>query len=279
MEIRWIHGYLRPHLLPCVILPRFCGTVVHFPVRGGSGASINEDETLKNDNLGGALAIEKDYGKNWRLSAGARVLRDDVTFTQMVDVFNRDSVVLFGNRLPTILTDAEGSVTELDGKLDDTAVTWRVALDFIPNDNLLVYGSVATGYKPGGCTAGWRWTRMAELEVGPRGFVRSQHQDDLADVVVLGHRGVPRAQFIDIHRLALVASGTFAGLHKTPCVFRRTQQVCRLKPSRKFFRRDQRDGLPAAPPTRSLHQIVPTRLRASANAVVASKSVPSGPHP
>ena len=42
-------------------------------------------------------------------------------------------------------------------------MTWRVALDYIPNDNMLVYASVARGYKAGGFNAGFTLNSLQYL--------------------------------------------------------------------------------------------------------------------
>jgi iron complex outermembrane receptor protein len=119
--------------------------------------TINLTYEQDRENIAGYGQITLDLSENWRVSAGARVLRDDLTFKQKVDIFAAGGVYLFGNQLPQSFVNPDGSVTELDGKLDDTAVTWRVALDFMPNDDMLIYGSVATGYKPGGFNAGFNF--------------------------------------------------------------------------------------------------------------------------
>ena len=111
--------------------------------------------TQDRENIAAYGQFTVDLGEKFRLSAGGRVLRDDVTFTQNVWFEIPAWNLRITNMLPRTIVNPDGSVQDLDGKLDDTAVTWRVALDFIPNDNVLVYGSVATGYKPGGFNAGF----------------------------------------------------------------------------------------------------------------------------
>ena len=106
------------------------------------------------ENIAGYGQVTWDLGQQWRISAGGRVLRDDVTFKQNVAAYVPPGNLLLTNQLPRTLENPDGTTTELDGKLDDTAVTWRVALDFIPNDDILVYASAATGYKPGGFNGG-----------------------------------------------------------------------------------------------------------------------------
>ena len=105
-----------------------------------------------------------DLGEKFRISAGGRVLRDDVTFQQSVQLYIPPSgPVILSNMLPRTIVAPDGSIEELDGKLDDTAVTWRVAVDFVPNDNIMLYGSVATGYKPGGFNGGFNLNPLQYL--------------------------------------------------------------------------------------------------------------------
>ena len=119
--------------------------------------TINLTYEQDRENIAGYGQLTLDLSEKFRVSAGARVLRDDLKFRQKVDIFAKGGVYLFGNQLPQSFVNPDGSVTELDGLLDDTAVTWRIAVDFIPNDDILVYGSVATGYKPGGFNAGFNF--------------------------------------------------------------------------------------------------------------------------
>ena len=105
-----------------------------------------------------------DLSEQWRISAGGRVLNDQVKFQQMVSLIVPPSgPTVVSNQLPRTIVNADGSVEELDGKLDDTAFTWRVALDFSPNDNVMIYGSVATGYKPGGFNGGFNLNPLQYL--------------------------------------------------------------------------------------------------------------------
>ena len=116
------------------------------------------------ENLAAYGQFSVDFGEQWRLSAGGRVLKDDVTFQQSVNLYIAPSgPVILSNMLPRTIVGADGSIEELDGKLDDTAFTWRVALDFIPNDNIMLYGSVASGYKPGGFNGGFNLNPLQYL--------------------------------------------------------------------------------------------------------------------
>ena len=116
------------------------------------------------ENLAAYGQVTFDLSEQWRISAGGRVLNDQVTFQQMVSLIVPPSgPTVVSNQLPRTIVNADGTVEELDGKLDDTAFTWRVALDFIPNDNVMIYGSIATGYKPGGFNGGFNLNPLQYL--------------------------------------------------------------------------------------------------------------------
>ena len=116
------------------------------------------------ENLAAYGQVTFDLSEQWRISAGGRVLNDEVTFQQMVSLIVPPSgPTVVSNQLPRTIVNADGTVEELDGKLDDTAFTWRVALDFIPNDNVMIYGSIATGYKPGGFNGGFNLNPLQYL--------------------------------------------------------------------------------------------------------------------
>ena len=131
-----------------------------YPFLPGRGELTYEQDR---ENIAAYGQFTMNLGEQWRFSAGGRVLKDDVTFTQDVrfEVPAWDLVIT--NQLPRTIVNPDGSIEELDGKLDDTAVTWRVALDYVPNDNILVYASVATGYKPGGFNAGFSLNALQYL--------------------------------------------------------------------------------------------------------------------
>ena len=132
-------------------LPGRIGYLDEFPPSPGRAELTYEQDR---ENLAGYGQVTWDIAEQWRLSAGGRVVRDDVTFTQSV-VFDLPSFGLtLSNMLPRTIVDVDGNTVELDGKTDDTAFTWRVALDYVPNDDILVYASVATGIKPGGFNGG-----------------------------------------------------------------------------------------------------------------------------
>ena len=92
----------------------------------------------------------------WNLEVGGRLLYDDVTFKSTVSFlfppYSNDpsDEGLVVARCPNLTPPLNLPCT-----LDDTAFTGRIALDWSPNDDVMVYGSFATGYKPGGFNGGF----------------------------------------------------------------------------------------------------------------------------
>ena len=73
----------------------------------------------------------------WTLTTGLRYTDESVDFT--------------GGTSATVLgTDIVVPLTWTDDTFSDDQVTWRVAAEFRPNDDLLTYGSISTGFKSGG---------------------------------------------------------------------------------------------------------------------------------
>lgn len=140
-----------------------------------AGAQISYDEVEEDpdrigylDNLGLRIGLTYKqerlnaaaYGQGvwqlndqWRLEVGGRILYDDVDFeaTTYLDVG-----VGTGQIIPFVLAGCPdpAGVIPLDCQLDDTAITGKIGLDWSPNDDLMIYGSVQTGYKPGGFNGG-----------------------------------------------------------------------------------------------------------------------------
>jgi iron complex outermembrane receptor protein len=89
----------------------------------------------------------------WRLEVGGRAVYDDVDFaaTTYIDI-DPDPVGV--TELVVAGCPDPAGVIPLDCQLDETAVTGKIGLDWSPNDDLLIYGSVSSGYKPGGFNGG-----------------------------------------------------------------------------------------------------------------------------
>lgn len=111
--------------------------------------------TYKQERLNAALYGQGVWQLNdqWRLEVGGRVIYDDVDFAATTYI---DVGVGTGSVVPFIVAGCPdpAGVIPLDCQLDDTAFTGKIGLDWSPNDDLMIYGSVQTGYKPGGFNGG-----------------------------------------------------------------------------------------------------------------------------
>jgi len=110
----------------------------------------------------------------WTLTAGARYIDESLDFTKEVSfLFPPDFA--FDTRL--VLAAVPDAALGVDGKLDSEEVTWRVALDYAPTDDILLYASVGTGFKGGGFNGG--------LATNPRLSIPFDPEDVLATEIGL----------------------------------------------------------------------------------------------
>jgi iron complex outermembrane receptor protein len=109
----------------------------------------------KQDRLNAGLYAQGVWQINdqWRFELGGRFVYDDVDFaaTTYIDV-NPDPAVV--TEFVVAGCPDPAGVIPLDCQLDDTAFTGKIGLDWSPNEDLMIYGSIATGYKPGGFNGG-----------------------------------------------------------------------------------------------------------------------------
>ncbi len=124
---------------------------------GGLRAQVKYDQ--EQSQIAGFGHAEWKFADNWKFSIGARYLQEDITFTSESSFLLPPS---YGQNNRTVLAAIPGVINvpgqapiPVTGKTDDTAFTGRVSLDWKPRDNLLLYGSVAKGYKGGGFNGGF----------------------------------------------------------------------------------------------------------------------------
>lgn len=89
----------------------------------------------------------------WRLEFGGRVIYDDVDFFSFVYRNSTPNTPVV-TEVPIAGCPDPLGVVDLACQLDDTAVTGKVGIDWSPNEDFMIYGSVSTGYKPGGFNGG-----------------------------------------------------------------------------------------------------------------------------
>jgi iron complex outermembrane receptor protein len=97
-------------------------------------------------------SVDWDLGERWMLTTGLRYSNETTDFkggTQgtIVDPAAFDDFVGADLDLPVGITIP---FTETDDDIDEDNTSYRVALEFRPNDDWLTYGSVTTGFKSGG---------------------------------------------------------------------------------------------------------------------------------
>ena len=109
--------------------------------------------------IAGFGQVDWRFAEGWKLTAGARYLKEDLEFTSESSFLRPPS---FGQENRIVLATVPGVITvagqppiPVTGKTEDKANTWRVALDWKPADHLLLYASASKGYKGGGFNGGF----------------------------------------------------------------------------------------------------------------------------
>ena len=95
-----------------------------------------------------------DFNDRWRLNFGLRYSSEETEF----DGNNSTSPAAFvpalvgrQQRLPA----GALVLAERQDEIDDSNVSYRLVLDYIPNDDWLIYGGISTGFKSGGFNGGF----------------------------------------------------------------------------------------------------------------------------
>jgi len=107
--------------------------------------NINDRNRIKGKYEGYSAYLDLKYGisDSFDIGAGLRYSYDEKEFSQQV---LPDSSLL-AYKAQTGFTTPEGALKD---KQDWDEVTWRLVANWRPDDDTLIFGSVATGYKPGG---------------------------------------------------------------------------------------------------------------------------------
>ncbi len=107
---------------------------------------------------------EWSFSDQWRLTAGARAINEDISFESEVAFLFFDGT---GFNIPFVLATLPNPAAGVDGVSDDSAVTGRISLDYMPNDDMMFYASYARGYKGGGFNGGFVSNPRLYLPFGP----------------------------------------------------------------------------------------------------------------
>lgn len=99
------------------------------------------------------------FAEDWKLSVGARYLEENIDF-QSESSFLLPPAFGQGNRVvlaavPGVVNVPGQAPIPVPGLANDSAVTGRIALDWKPLENLMLYGSYSRGYKGGGFNGGF----------------------------------------------------------------------------------------------------------------------------
>ncbi len=109
--------------------------------------------------LAGFGQVDWRFADGWKLTVGGRYLKEKIDFYSESSFlrppnFDQATRIILAT-VPGVINVAGQPPIPVTGKADDKATTWRVALDWKPNDDLLLYASVAKGYKGGGFNGGF----------------------------------------------------------------------------------------------------------------------------
>jgi iron complex outermembrane receptor protein len=89
--------------------------------------------------------LSYEFSDTFDVSVGLRYTYDEKEFSQEVLPDPGNSLLAY--KVQTGFSTPNGALTD---KQDWDEVTWRVVANWHPNDDTLIFGSITTGYKPGG---------------------------------------------------------------------------------------------------------------------------------
>ena len=126
------------------ILDYYFGSCTWTPSTNGQ---INDRNRIIGKYSGYSAYVDLSYQFNdaFDVSLGVRYSFDEKEFSQEVLPDPGNSLLAF--KVQTGFSTPNGPVTD---KQDWNEVTWRVVANWRPSDNDLLFGSITTGYKPGG---------------------------------------------------------------------------------------------------------------------------------
>jgi iron complex outermembrane receptor protein len=127
-------------------LQYYFGTYTWDPNQNPSGMMLDRNRVI-GEYQGYSAYVDLSYQFNdtFDVSLGVRYSFDEKEFSQEVLEDPNNSIIKY--RVQTGFSTPNGPLTD---KQDWDKVTWRVVANWRPNDSTLLFGSVTTGYKPGG---------------------------------------------------------------------------------------------------------------------------------
>jgi iron complex outermembrane receptor protein len=91
------------------------------------------------------IDLKYNFSTSFDVGIGLRYSYDEKEFSQQVLADPGGSLLNY--KVQTGFSTPQGA---LEDKQDWDKITWRIAANWRPNDDTLIFGSIATGYKPGG---------------------------------------------------------------------------------------------------------------------------------
>ncbi|MCR8924070.1 TonB-dependent receptor [Dasania sp. GY-MA-18] len=148
--------------------------------------------------------------ESWSLIADARYTAEEITFdggTFIIDVTDADfDDLLFGvpleSRQLSTATDKETTANE---------ITWKLGVDYKPNDDWLIYGFVSRGFKSGGYNGTWTSSNaeLAPYDIETLIDYELGFKGTLMDNTLQLNGGVFYYDYQDLQAFVLDASGVF----------------------------------------------------------------------
>ncbi len=130
----------------------YCDYLLSYYFQGCSFTSspdglINDRNRIigKYQGYSGYVDLSYEFNKSFDISVGVRYNYDEKQFSQEVLPDAGNSQLAY--KVQTGFQTPNGPLSD---KQNWNKTTWRVVANWRPNDNALIFGSVSTGYKPGG---------------------------------------------------------------------------------------------------------------------------------
>jgi iron complex outermembrane receptor protein len=127
-------------------LQYYFGTYTWDPTQNPSGMMLDRNRVIgEYQGYSGYVDLSYRFNDTFDVDLGVRYSYDEKKFSQEVLEDPNNSILKY--KVQTGFSTPNGPLTD---KQDWDEVTWRVVANWRPNDSTLLFGSVTTGYKPGG---------------------------------------------------------------------------------------------------------------------------------
>jgi iron complex outermembrane receptor protein len=128
------------------LLDYYFGTTTWDPNQNPTGLMNDRNRSIgKYQGYSAYVDLSYQFNDTFDVSVGVRYSYDEKEFSQEVLEDPNNSIITY--RVQTGFSTPNGPLID---KQDWDKVTWRAVANWRPNDSTLIFGSVTTGYKPGG---------------------------------------------------------------------------------------------------------------------------------